>query len=44
MPKMSPGDLHALLAAERADALSASAASKLAEERSAALDYYLGEM
>jgi hypothetical protein len=44
MPKMSPGDLRALLAAERADALSAIAASKLAEERAAALDYYLGDM
>jgi hypothetical protein len=44
MPKMSPGDLRALLAAERADALSAIAASKLAEERAAALDYYVGDM
>jgi hypothetical protein len=44
MPKMSPGDLRALLAAERADALSAMSASKLSEERAAALDYYLGDM
>ena len=44
MPKMSPSDLRALLAAERADALSAMSASKLSEERAAALDYYLGDM
>ena len=44
MPKMSDADLRALLAAEKADALSAMAASKLSEERSAALDYYLGDM
>jgi hypothetical protein len=44
MSKMSPGDLRALLAAERADALSAMSASKLTEERAAALDYYLGDM
>src|SRR5712672_3211001 len=44
MPKMSPGDLRALLAAEKADALSAMSASKLSEERAAALDYYLGDM
>ena len=44
MPKMSPGDLRALLAAERADTLSAMSASKLSEERAAALDYYLGDM
>ena len=44
MPKMSPGDLRALLAAEKADALSALSASKLSEERAAALDYYLGDM
>jgi hypothetical protein len=44
MPKMSSGDLRALLAAERADALSAISASKLTEERAAALDYYLGDM
>jgi hypothetical protein len=44
MPKMSPGDLRALLAAEKADALSAMSASKLSGERSRALDYYLGDM
>ena len=44
MTKMSPGDLRALLTAERADALSAMSASKLTEERAAALDYSLGDM
>ena len=44
MPKMSDADLRALLAAEKADALSAMAASKLSEERAAALDYYVGDM
>src|SRR5215470_3546575 len=44
MPKLSPGDLRALLAAEKADALSAMSASKLSGERSRALDYYLGDM
>src|SRR5215470_4052389 len=44
MPRMSPRDLKALLAAEKADALSAMSASKLAQERAAALDYYLGDM
>ena len=38
MPKMSDADLRALLAAEKADALSAMAASKLSEERAAALE------
>ena len=44
MPKISPGELRAFLAAEKADALSAMSASKLSEERAAALDYYLGDM
>jgi hypothetical protein len=44
MPKLSTGDLRALLAAEKADALSAMSASKLSDERSRALDYYLGDM
>src|SRR5262245_1776585 len=44
MPKISPGDLRALLAAEKADALSAMSASKHSSERSRALDYYLGDM
>jgi hypothetical protein len=44
MPKLAATDLRALLAAEKADALSAMAASKLSQERAAALDYYLGDM
>ena len=44
MPKMSTGDLKALLAAEKADALAATSSSKLSEERSKALDYYMGDM
>ena len=44
MPKMSSGDLKALLAAEKADALSAMRASKLSDERSKAMDYYNGDM
>jgi hypothetical protein len=44
MPKMSAIDLKALLSAERTDALSAMAASKLSDERAAALNYYLGDM
>jgi hypothetical protein len=44
LPKISTGDLRALLAAEKADALSAMSASKLSDERSRALDYYLGDM
>lgn len=44
MAKMSTGDLKALLAAEKADAMSAMAASKLSDERSRALDYYNGDM
>jgi hypothetical protein len=44
MSKISLVDLRALLAAEKADALSAMSASKLSEERSRALDYYLGDM
>src|SRR5262245_20887167 len=44
MAKMSAGDLKALLAAERYDALSAMAASKLSDERACALNYYMGNM
>ena len=44
MPKMAAGDLKALLAAERYDALSAMAASKLSDERASALNYYMGNM
>ena len=44
MPAFSRGDLKAMLAAAKADAMSAMAASKLSEERAKALDYYLGDM
>ena len=44
MPKMPSADLKAKLAAEKADALSGMAASKLSSERSDAMDYYLGDM
>jgi hypothetical protein len=44
MPKMSLTELKAMLAAERADALAAFSAARLAEERADAMDYYLGDM
>src|SRR2546423_11715655 len=44
MTKISGIDLKALLAAERADALSAMSASRLSSERLDAMDYYLGNM
>jgi hypothetical protein len=44
MPKMPLPELKAMLAAERADALSAMQASKLSAERTDAMDYYLGDM
>jgi hypothetical protein len=44
MAKMSAIDLKALLSAERYDALSAMAASKLSDERASALNYYMGNM
>jgi hypothetical protein len=44
MPKMSNSELKAILEAERSDALSAEAASKLSDERSKAMNYYLGDM
>jgi hypothetical protein len=44
MPKMTAGDLKALLSSERYDALSAMAASKLSDERASALNYYMGNM
>jgi hypothetical protein len=44
MPKMSTLDLKAMLAAEKADALAAISAARLAEERADAMDYYLGHM
>jgi hypothetical protein len=44
MSKMSTSDLKAMLAAEKADALAAISAARLAEERADAMDYYLGQM
>ena len=44
MPRMTAGELKALLAAERYDALSAMMASKLSDERATALNYYMGDM
>jgi hypothetical protein len=44
MPKMSTLDLKAMLAAEKAGALAAISAARLAEERADAMDYYLGHM
>jgi hypothetical protein len=41
---MSPSDLQAMLASEKANALAAVSAARLAEERADAMDYYLGEM
>ena len=44
MPRMSTLDLKAMLASEKADALAAISAARLAEERADAMDYYLGHM
>ena len=44
MSRMSTSDLKAMLAAEKADALAAISAARLAEERADAMDYYLGHM
>jgi hypothetical protein len=44
MPKMSISDLKAMLASEKANALAAMSAARLAEERADAMDYYLGDM
>jgi hypothetical protein len=41
---MSIPDLKSMLAAEKADALAAISAARLAEERADAMDYYLGNM
>lgn len=41
---MSNSDLKTMLAAEKADALAAISAARLAEERADAMDYYLGNM
>ncbi len=44
MSRMSSADLKSMLGAEKADALAAISAARLAEERSDAMDYYLGHM
>src|SRR5262249_11673113 len=44
MPKLSPGDLRALLVAENADLSPPRQPPKLSDERSRAFDYYLGDM
>ena len=44
MSRLSPTDLKSMLAAEKADALAAVSAARLAEERADAMDYYLGDM
>src|SRR5262249_19785362 len=44
IPKMPLIGMKALLSAERYDALSAMAASKLSDERASALNYYMGNM
>jgi len=41
---MSISDLKSMLSAEKADALAAISAARLAEERADAMDYYLGNM
>src|ERR1700742_4089533 len=44
MTKMLTSDLRAMLASEKANALAAISAARLAEERADAMDYYLGHM
>ncbi len=44
MPQMSSGDLKAMLSAEKTDALAATRAARLSQERTDAMDYYLGDM
>lgn len=44
MPQMPVSTLKAILSAEKADALAATASAKLSIERSDAMDYYLGDM
>jgi len=44
MAKMASLELKAMLAAQKADALAAMSAAELAQERSDAMDYYLGNM
>lgn len=44
MPQMPESTLQAMLAAQHADALAATSASKLSQQRSDALAYYMGDM
>lgn len=44
MAKLKTDEVKAILDSERSDSLSSLSASKLSEERSKALDYYLGDM
>lgn len=44
MPKIGSSTLKAMLTAERSSAMAAIEASKLSNERSEAMDYYLGDM
>ena len=44
MAKMSISEVKAMLASEKANALAAMSAARLAEERADAMDYYLGDM
>src|SRR3954447_17634548 len=44
MSKMSISEVKAMLASEKANALAAISAARLAEERADAMDYYLGNM
>lgn len=44
MPKLTEDELKSLLAAEKADALSSMASSKLSEERERAMNYYNGDV
>jgi hypothetical protein len=44
MSRMSTSELKSMLACEKANALAAISAARLAEERADAMDYYLGDM
>jgi hypothetical protein len=44
MPKLTTSEVQAILRGEKADALASAESSKLTEDRSRALDYYLGDM
>ena len=44
MAKMSISEVKAMIASEKANALAAMSAARLAEERADAMDYYLGDM